>query len=151
MRLDRVLGDPIEMLGYAPETSIAEKGVTILERGITSTRWRDYIDIVQLARQGMDPDELLRSARAVARYRGIDLPPVTPARRRLRPDRTDTLGRLAAQGTTRGHLRREPRRATRHRRLPARPDLHSRQRNDDLGPNAPLSDLAIGVRANGAS
>ena len=29
--------------------TIAEKGVTILERGRTSTRWRDYVDIVALA------------------------------------------------------------------------------------------------------
>ena len=42
--IDRLLGDPISLLGYAPETTIAEKGVTILERGITSTRWRDYVD-----------------------------------------------------------------------------------------------------------
>lgn len=78
VRIDRVLGDPIELLGYAPETTIAEKGVTILERGITSTRWRDYVDIVQLARQGIDATELLRSARAVARYRGVVLEPVAP-------------------------------------------------------------------------
>lgn len=78
VRIDRVLGDPIELLGYAPETTIAEKGVTILERGITSTRWRDYVDIVQLAGQGIDPEELLRSARAVARYRGIELRPIAP-------------------------------------------------------------------------
>lgn len=65
IRIDRVLGDPIELLGYSPETVIAEKGVTILERGITSTRWRDYVDIVQLARQGIDANVLLRSARAV--------------------------------------------------------------------------------------
>lgn len=76
--IDRVLGDPIVLLGYAPETAIAEKGVTILERGITSTRWRDYVDIVQLARQGIDTDELLLSARAVARYRGVDLEPIAP-------------------------------------------------------------------------
>ena len=76
--IDRVLGDPIELLGYAPETTIAEKGVTILERGITSTRWRDYVDIAQLARQGIDTDELLRSARAVARYRGVALEPIAP-------------------------------------------------------------------------
>lgn len=73
VRLDRVLGEPIVLLGYAPETTIAEKGVTILERGITSTRWRGYVDIVQLARQGIDTDEVLRSARAVARHRGIAL------------------------------------------------------------------------------
>ncbi len=76
--IDRVLGEPIILLGYAPETTIAEKGVTILERGITSTRWRDYVDIVQLARQGIEPDELLRSARAVARYRGVPLEPTAP-------------------------------------------------------------------------
>ena len=72
----RVLGEPIEMLGYAPETSVAEKGVTILERGIASTRWRDYVDIVQLAEQGLDGTALLDSARAVARYRQVTLGPV---------------------------------------------------------------------------
>ena len=76
--IDRILGDPITLLGYAPETTIAEKGVTILERGITSTRWRDYVDIVQLARHGIDPDELLHSARATARHRGVTLEPVGP-------------------------------------------------------------------------
>ena len=78
VRIDRVLGEPIVLLGYAPETTIAEKGVTILERGVTSTRWRDYVDIVQLARQGIDTDELLRSAQAVARYRGVTLGPIAP-------------------------------------------------------------------------
>lgn len=76
--VDRILGEPITLLGYAPETTIAEKGVTILERGITSTRWRDYVDIVQLARAGIDSDELLRSARAVAVHRGVNLEPVAP-------------------------------------------------------------------------
>lgn len=76
--IDRVVGEPIVLLGYASETTIAEKGVTILERGITSTRWRDYVDIVQLARQGINAAELLRSARAVAHYRGVSLEPITP-------------------------------------------------------------------------
>lgn len=74
--IPRVLGEPIKMLGYAPETSVAEKGVTILERGITSTRWRDYVDIVQLAKQGIDRSVLLDSARAVARFRQVTLRPV---------------------------------------------------------------------------
>ncbi|MGW1677711.1 nucleotidyl transferase AbiEii/AbiGii toxin family protein [Saccharopolyspora sp. NPDC002376] len=79
VKVPRVLGDDIEMLGYAPETSVAEKGVTILERGIASTRWRDYIDIVQLAeRHGIDEDLLLESARAVARYRKVALGPIAP-------------------------------------------------------------------------
>lgn len=76
--LDRIFGNPITLLGYAPETTIAEKGVTILERGITSTRWRDYVDIVQLAGRGIDPGELLRSARAVAQHRRVTLEPIAP-------------------------------------------------------------------------
>lgn len=76
--IERLLGEPISLLGYAPETTIAEKGVTILERGITSTRWRDYLDIVQLARQGIDARALLRSARAVAQHRGVKLEAVAP-------------------------------------------------------------------------
>lgn len=79
VRVPRILGDAIEMLGYAPETTVAEKGVTILERGITSTRWRDFVDIVQLAAQhGLDEEQLLESARAVARYRGVELGPISP-------------------------------------------------------------------------
>ena len=77
VQVPRVLGAPIEILGYAKETAVAEKGVTILERGITSTRWRDYVDIVQLCRDGIDHNELLRSARAVARYRQVRLEPVS--------------------------------------------------------------------------
>lgn len=69
--------NPIEVLGYAPETSIAEKCVTILERGVTSTRWRDYIDIVQLAQNGVNTAELRRSAEAVAQYRKVTLEPVS--------------------------------------------------------------------------
>lgn len=76
--IERVLGEPLQFLGYAAETTIAEKAVPILERGITSTRWRDYVDIVQLCRQGFDPSELRRSAEAVARYRGVTLEPVGP-------------------------------------------------------------------------
>lgn len=76
--IDRILGPPITLLGYAAETSMAERGVTILERGITSTRWRDYVDIVGLGRQGFDDAELLRAARAVAHHRDVVLGPVAP-------------------------------------------------------------------------
>jgi hypothetical protein len=79
VRLPRVIGDDIKVSGYRPETVIAEKGVTILERGITSTRWRDYIDIVQLpARYDIDHDDLRRAAEAVASYRNVDLKPIGP-------------------------------------------------------------------------
>lgn len=77
--LPRVLGDDIEIIGYRPETMIAEKGVTILERGTTSTRWRDYIDIVQLpARHTINQAQLRQAAEAVARHRNINLAPIGP-------------------------------------------------------------------------
>ncbi|TDW87332.1 nucleotidyltransferase AbiEii toxin of type IV toxin-antitoxin system [Kribbella pratensis] len=79
VKVRRLLGGEIEILGYAPETTIAEKGVTILERGITSTRWRDYVDIVQLARQhDIDERQLLEAVSAVASYRKVELGPVAP-------------------------------------------------------------------------
>lgn len=79
VKVRRLLGGEIELLGYAPETTIAEKGVTILERGITSTRWRDYIDIVQLAeRSGIDEVQLVDAVVAVARYRQVELGPLAP-------------------------------------------------------------------------
>ncbi|MGO1412614.1 MAG: nucleotidyl transferase AbiEii/AbiGii toxin family protein [Microbacterium sp.] len=74
--LERILGDPVTLIGYAPESTIAEKGVTILERGITSTRWRDYVDIVSLGDAGIDTAELLKAARAVASYREVNLSPI---------------------------------------------------------------------------
>lgn len=76
--LPRLLGEPIALIGYAPESTVAEKGVTILERGIASTRWRDYVDIVALAEAGLDDALLLQSARAVAAYRGVKLTAVGP-------------------------------------------------------------------------
>jgi hypothetical protein len=77
--IPRVLGGEIRILAYRPETTIAEKGVTILERGTTSTRWRDYVDIAQLfAHHQIDRVQLLASAQAVAHYRGVALEPIAP-------------------------------------------------------------------------
>lgn len=76
--LPRILGDPITIVGYAPESTIAEKGVTILERGITSTRWRDYVDIVALGEAGINLSDLREAAQAVASFRGVELTPIGP-------------------------------------------------------------------------
>lgn len=43
-------GDPIEVLGYALELSLAEKIVTAIQRGVTSTRWRDFGDHYMVSR-----------------------------------------------------------------------------------------------------
>ena len=113
VRIDRVLGGPIMLRGYAPETTIAEKGVTILERGITSTRWRDYVDIVQLARQGIDADELLRSAQAVAR--GLSIPAQREANRRRA---LELRALVVAEFVERGCAGRTPERPEMRRRRP---------------------------------
>jgi hypothetical protein len=127
--IERVLGEPIALLGYAPETTLAEKGVTILERGITSTRWRDYVDIVQLARQGVDPDALLRSAHAVARHRGVTLEPIGPHVADYGRVGQAEMGSLASQRTTPSRVRRETRRPDRPHRLPTRPHLRDARSN----------------------
>lgn len=72
-----LLGDDVHVRGYALETVVAEKGVTILERGSTSTRWRDYVDLVSIARrQSFTYDALRAACQAVATARAIDLSPV---------------------------------------------------------------------------
>jgi len=52
IRLPRLLDDaPIEMLGYTLELSIAEKIVTAIQRGVASTRWRDFGDVYMVSRR----------------------------------------------------------------------------------------------------
>ncbi|CAN5287983.1 nucleotidyl transferase AbiEii/AbiGii toxin family protein [soil metagenome] len=79
LTIERVLGGTVTVLGYSPETIIAEKAVTILERGVTSTRWRDYVDIVQLAENNLlSIVDLTQAAQAVAQYRSVTLGPTAP-------------------------------------------------------------------------
>jgi Nucleotidyl transferase AbiEii toxin, Type IV TA system len=49
--IPRLLGGQIEMLGYPIPMVLAEKIVTAAQRGITSTRWRDFADIYLLTGQ----------------------------------------------------------------------------------------------------
>lgn len=80
VRIPRLLGEDLQILGYAPETVVAEKSVTILERGTTSTRWRDYVDIVLLCeRCDLDSAVLTASIRAVAETRKVRLQPISTA------------------------------------------------------------------------
>lgn len=48
--MPQILGGEFTLMGHPPETIIAEKAVTILQRGVTSTRWRDYMDLRSLSR-----------------------------------------------------------------------------------------------------
>lgn len=75
-----LLGEDVKIMGHPMVTVIAEKTVTILQRGTTSTRWRDYVDVVNLARtHPFKAGELRNAAKAVARHRDVVLGPVAPA------------------------------------------------------------------------
>ncbi|MFI9386205.1 nucleotidyl transferase AbiEii/AbiGii toxin family protein [Kutzneria sp. NPDC052558] len=74
--LPRLLdGEPIRLRGYPMEMVLAEKTVTALQRGLASTRWRDFADIYLLAGTYSFQTTDLRSAiEAVATHRSV---PVT--------------------------------------------------------------------------
>jgi hypothetical protein len=77
VELPRLLGGSLAMLGHPIPTVIAEKSVTILQRGTTSTRWRDYVDIRGFQRtQEFTAGDLRAAATAVAQYRGFTLEPL---------------------------------------------------------------------------
>ncbi|TDW29794.1 nucleotidyl transferase AbiEii/AbiGii toxin family protein [Cryobacterium psychrophilum] len=78
VRLPRLLGGDFAISGHPPETVIAEKAVTVLQRGVTSTGWRDFLDLSSLAgaltfRAG----DLRTAAEGVARHRGVSLGPLS--------------------------------------------------------------------------
>ena len=51
VEFSRLLGGNIRLLGYPIPMVLAEKIVTASQRGITSTRWRDFADLYLLAGQ----------------------------------------------------------------------------------------------------
>ena len=75
--LPRILGGEITVRGYPLAMVHAEKIVTAVARGTTSTRWRDFADLYLLARHHpVDGAELGDSIRHVAQYRGTRLAPL---------------------------------------------------------------------------
>jgi hypothetical protein len=72
-----LLGDDVTIMGHPMPTVVAEKTITILQRGTTSTRWRDYVDVAGLARaHHFVAGDLANAARAVATHRGEELRPL---------------------------------------------------------------------------
>ena len=72
--MPHILGGEFTLMGYALETVIAEKAVTILQRGATSTRWRDYMDLRSLSRsRSFEAITLRKTIEEVAKYRGVML------------------------------------------------------------------------------
>jgi hypothetical protein len=79
-----LLDAPFTLRGYPVATVLAEKIVTLIERGDANTRDRDVADIVVLIRpRAPDADEVLSAIRATAAYRGVPLRPVREAVVRL--------------------------------------------------------------------
>ncbi|RLP77885.1 nucleotidyl transferase AbiEii/AbiGii toxin family protein [Mycetocola tolaasinivorans] len=70
---------PLWVLGYPMSMVFAEKTVTVFDRGVANTRWRDFADIyVLLRRHPASVNELLSALTIVAGYRGVRITSVLP-------------------------------------------------------------------------
>jgi predicted nucleotidyltransferase component of viral defense system len=82
VELPGLRGDNFMIFGYPVATVIAEKAITILQRGASSTRWRDYVDLRNLARRyPYRAGDLASAIAAVATHRGVPLASVGGAMR----------------------------------------------------------------------
>jgi predicted nucleotidyltransferase component of viral defense system len=72
--IPRLLGGEIEMLGYPIPMVLAEKLVTAAQRGIASTRWRDFADVYLLTGQhSLLANDVRAAISAVADYRHTEV------------------------------------------------------------------------------
>lgn len=72
-----LLGDDVAVLGYPPVMVVAEKYVTAIARGATSTRWRDFVDMRTISHLlSFDAAALRASLDVVAKHRGASLRPL---------------------------------------------------------------------------
>lgn len=77
--LPLILGGSLSLLGYPDHMVLAEKIVTALERGEQNTRWRDFTDIVAIARsRTIDGTGLQEAIEVVARHRHVELESIGP-------------------------------------------------------------------------
>lgn len=75
--LPGLLGNDVQMMGHPVATVVAEKSVTVLQRGTQSTRWRDYVDLRNLARtRTFNAAELAAAIAAVAQHRQVQREPI---------------------------------------------------------------------------
>ena len=80
VQFPRLLGGNISLLGYPIPMVLAEKIVTASERGITSTRWRDFSDLYLIAVQHpLVAGEVRAAINQVAAYRNAELGSLRPA------------------------------------------------------------------------
>jgi hypothetical protein len=79
--LPRLLDDgTIELHAYPLTMVVAEKLLTTLERGTTNTRWRDFADLYLILQgHSLHHAELLEALREVARFRAVEIVPLSDA------------------------------------------------------------------------
>ena len=67
----------IRVMGYPLPMVFAEKIITAIARGIASTRWRDFADVILLSSSNQIAGEELKGALdEVARHRHVELQPL---------------------------------------------------------------------------
>jgi len=72
-----LLGDPFPVVGYPIETVLAEKIVTMIDRGDANTRERDFADVALLIRHHeIDASDLGAAINATGAHRGSELRPL---------------------------------------------------------------------------
>lgn len=72
-----LLDEPFELVGYPLETVLAEKIVTMIDRGDATTRDRDFADVYVLTgRHAVDAEQLAAAIRATGAHRSSDLRPL---------------------------------------------------------------------------
>jgi hypothetical protein len=72
-----LLGRDVVLIGYPLTMVYAEKIVTMIDRGLTNTRWRDFADVYALSvRHPSDGNEVVGSLERVAEFRGVALLPL---------------------------------------------------------------------------
>jgi Nucleotidyl transferase AbiEii toxin, Type IV TA system len=80
VRFPRLLGGDITLLGYPISMVLAEKIVTASQRGITSTRWRDFADLYLIAgRHPLVAGDVRAPINEVATYRHAEIGSLRPA------------------------------------------------------------------------
>nr|WP_182484529.1 nucleotidyl transferase AbiEii/AbiGii toxin family protein [Alpinimonas psychrophila] len=82
--LDNDQSAPISILGYPLVMIVAEKVVTMIQRGEANTRWRDFADVIVIAdRHSVNEGELRAALSTVATHRRAILEPLIPALTRM--------------------------------------------------------------------
>jgi predicted nucleotidyltransferase component of viral defense system len=83
-----LLSEPFDVIGYPLETVLAEKLVTMLDRGDTTTRERDFADVFLLtSRHQIDATRLLAAVRATGGHRQSVIRPLRTVLVHLATDR----------------------------------------------------------------